>query len=121
MSSPRASSRRRVFLALLAFGALAATVAGGLSLWRLSTHEDEIARSVEAARPWMLTWRVLIFVSIVGFWRRIATGLAARYGLNERQRRALIHARWRVAAWWIVLDLVLVENALWHLARWLGE
>ncbi len=100
-------------LGLLA-GFLVITFGTGLSLffWREYQPPAEIARRLEAAKPWFFLWRLLLFGSLIAFWPIFCRALARWRGLTDMQHQRLRSARWQVAAWLIALELLLGQNVV---------
>ena len=102
--------KRMIFgLALLAGFVLVTFGAGlGLFFWSQSEPPAEIARRLEAAKPWFFLWRLLLFGSLIVFWPAVCRALARWRKLTDIQHQR--SARWQVAAWLIALELLLGQN-----------
>lgn len=92
--------------------ALAGLTVVGVFAWHYFNDTQAIAAGIERARPWLAAWRAALFFSLIGFWAQLINALANRYGWNDPQRQHLGAQRWRVAAWLIVIELVLVQNLI---------
>ena len=119
MTRPR--SGRGLLSALSLSGlALAALAIAGTLAWHHFRDARAVAGTLERVAPWLAVWRVSLFVALIGFWPRLMSRLAERYGWNHAQRRHAINQRWRVAIWLIVIELLLVENVVARFAHGLA-
>lgn len=98
---------RVFFVSSLALAGL--TIIGTLA-WHHLQDAREIARTLDQAGPWLAAWRALLFIGLIGTWPRWVAWLAHRYRWPDAQRRHVLAQRWRVAAWLIVIELLLVQN-----------
>ncbi|MGH9837380.1 MAG: hypothetical protein ACREEM_01190 [Blastocatellia bacterium] len=51
-----------------------------------------------------------MFAILIGGWRYWIDRLAKWAGLDERRRREILARRWRVAAWLLVIEALLVQG-----------
>lgn len=104
----------RALLRMLFFSgaSLAGLVVAGVFAWHHFQDTQAIATGIERARPWLTVWRAAAFVALIGLWPRLIHALADRYGWNDAQRQYVSAQRWRVAAWLVVIELVLVQNLI---------
>lgn len=98
---------RVLFLSGLALAGLA--VAGTFA-WHHFQDAQAVAAGLERASPWLAAWRAVLFIALIGLWPRLIDGLADRYGWSEQHRSYVTAQRWRVAAWLVVIELLLVQN-----------
>lgn len=91
---------------------LAGLVVAGVFAWHHFQDTQAIAAGIQRSRPWLVAWRTAMFVVLIGLWPRLINVLADRYGWNDAQRQNASTQRWRVAAWLIVIELVLVQNLI---------
>jgi hypothetical protein len=82
----------------------------GTVAWHYVTDAQAVANSIDSVRPWFAAWRAVLFATLIVLWPRLSNWLAVRYCWNDGQRRYVAAQRWRVAAWLIVIELVLVQN-----------
>ena len=108
---------RAVVLAALGAFALVTAVAVGLWVWMARSGLEAAELMLARAAPWLLCWRLLLFVALMVYWRELVRGLSTYAGLSDAATAAL--RRWRVRAGigLIVMDLVLVEDAIGFLRR----
>lgn len=97
---------------LLSGAALAGLVVVGVFAWHYFNDIQAVATGIERARPWLAAWRAAVFVALIGLWPRLINALADRYGWSNARRQHVCTQRWRVAAWLIVIELVLVQNLI---------
>ena len=96
-------------------------VAAGVVLWTVQTGHSSVERSIEAAQPYLALWRVVLFLVLIGAWRHWVKLTAGWSGMNNDQVQYARSQRWRVAAWLILIELILIQglpraffNALIH-------
>lgn len=106
--------RRLLRLALLGMLFLVISSLTGAALWTWigASGLNAVDARLDAARPWLMGWRVVLFGLVIGFWPQWTGWLAARRQWPPERRQALFDLRWRVAAWGIVLELLLVQNLI---------
>lgn len=71
----------------------------------------------EMARPYLMVWRFALFAVIFGAWPYWIRKLAQRRGWETSVAVHWLNQRWRLAAWAIAIELVLVQNAIGHILR----
>lgn len=110
----RAKRNRLLSLALLVvlFLVLSALIGYALWTWIGASGLNAVDAHLTAARPWLMGWRVVLFALVIGFWPQWTGWLATHRNWPAERRQALLGLRWRVAAWWIVLELLLVQNLI---------
>lgn len=91
---------------------LAGLVVAGVFAWHHFQDTQAIAAGIERSRPVLIAWRAVLFVSLIGLWPRLINALAERYGWSDAQRQYVSAQRWRVAAWLLMIELVLVQNLI---------
>jgi hypothetical protein len=114
MAGPRGRLRwfGRGAVAAVAWAVLAALVGLGWFLWRQWQSPLVIGRSLEEARPLLLLWRLTFFGALIGFWP-VWVRLVTRWRrLTDDQGKRLSGARWKIAMWFLVLELVLGQNVV---------
>jgi hypothetical protein len=86
----------------------------GLGLLLLSQWQSPLmtGRSLETARPWLLLWRLVLFGVLIGFWPVWVRFLTRWRRLTDAQSARLVGARWTIAVWLVVLELVLGQNVV---------
>jgi len=71
-----------------------------------------VARGIEAARPWLALWRLTLYALLVGGWGYAVDRIAAAKGWQPEYTAWVRRRRWRIAAWLVILELVLVQNVV---------
>ena len=67
---------------------------------------------IDAARPYLMVWRFALFAAIFGAWPYWIRKLAGRRGWETSVAVYWLNQRWRLAAWWIAIELILVQNLI---------
>jgi len=67
---------------------------------------------IDAARPYLMVWRFALFVAIFGAWPYWIRKLAERRDWETSVAVYWLNQRWRLAAWWIAIELILVQNVI---------
>ncbi|MDX1252291.1 MAG: hypothetical protein IDH49_08620 [Gammaproteobacteria bacterium] len=115
-SAPPKRNRRRHLLRLALLGmvflVISALIGAALWTWIGASGMNTVDAHLHAAKPWFMLWRVALFALVIGFWPQWTNWLAKRRRWPPERRQALLGLRWRVAAWWVVLELLLVQNLL---------
>jgi hypothetical protein len=93
-----------------AFVMLSVFVAAGVVLWTSQTGNSSVNRSIEAAQPYLALWRVFLFLVLIGAWRHWVELLGRWAGMNDDRIRYARSQRWRVAAWLILIELILIQG-----------
>jgi hypothetical protein len=73
---------------------------------------DAMAAGHQAAKPYLVLWRLFIFMVIIGGWNRWMKWLAQWADLTPQQHQFNLQYRWRFALWLIVFEALLVQNIL---------
>ena len=100
----------------LLFAGVVVLAAAGLLLWGQFESMETIASRLQAAAPWLTVWRIAAIVALIAAWPRIVPWMTA----NAATREALLAARWRVAAWLAILELVLGQGLVTAFVAGLG-
>jgi len=107
------SALKSVFLL---FAGLVGLAAAGLLLWGQFGGLETIGSRLHAAAPWLTVWRVAAIVALIAAWPRVVPWMTA----DPAGREALLAARWRVAAWLAILELVLGQGLVTAFVAGLG-
>lgn len=114
--TPPKRNRLRGLLRLALLGMLFLVISSliGAALWTWigASGTNTVDAYLEVARPWLVVWRVVLFGLVIGFWPRWIGWLATRRNWPSARRQALLGLRWRVAAWWVILELLLAQNLI---------
>lgn len=98
----------RGLLLLFGIGLLASVLL--VTVWTWQAGSDAVRQGLQAAKPWLLAWRLLLFAVLIGGWPYWVGCLARRGRLDERLYRHALSQRWRVAAWLLVIEILLVQG-----------
>jgi hypothetical protein len=98
-----------LFLLIVAFMALFVIGSGVFDVASKPQAISSIHSLIVSATPWLILWRAGLFLALVVFWPVWAQLLAQRCNLSTHQTTALLAARWKVAAWLVVIELVIVQ------------
>lgn len=109
------TARRLPPLALPRVLLLASLILIGLAIvgtvaWHYVTDAHAVANGIDVARSWLAAWRAGLFLTLIVLWGHLTDWLAGVYRWSEARRRFVSAQRWRVAAWLVVIELVLVQN-----------
>lgn len=109
VSSSRAGRSWARFGWLIFLGG-AAICAGLLAVWGRFAAPAEIGTVLAAARPWLSLWRAALWVVLIGGWPYAVALLGRHAGWSPDHRAWMQGLRWRIAAWLLVIELVLVQG-----------
>ena len=98
-----------LFLLIVALLTLLAIGTGMFDVARKPHAISSIHNLIVSTKPWLMFWRAGLLLALVMFWSTWAQLLARRFNMNTNQTEALLTARWKVAAWLIVIELVIVQ------------
>ncbi|MGH8537845.1 MAG: hypothetical protein ACREXM_15655 [Gammaproteobacteria bacterium] len=96
----------------VAFLTVTLAVGLGILVWDRAAPPGAITRTLEAARPWLFLWRLALSVTLIGFWPVFCQNLARWRHWTADHLQRLLGARWTVAAWLVVLELLLGQNVV---------
>lgn len=114
-ASRNGAPRRRWFVALSLVAAMG-TMAVGALLWRAVTLSsvETVSVQVNDMKPWASALRLMLIGLLAIAWSR----LPALRGTAEPSGNARWNAlRWRVIGWLLVIELLLGQNLVGHLAH----
>lgn len=104
----------------IVFGVLVLLAGAGLLIWSRYQSLPMIANQLDHAWPWMMVWRLTVYVLVIGGWPRWVAGLGRRYDWTAAFSQQLLQLRWRLAGWLVVLELLLAWNLVGHFLRTLS-
>lgn len=116
MTATRRTGPRLIVAALVALGLGSGMV---VALWLWTQHDgiEAVELTLTRAAPWLLLWRLGLFTVLILYWHEFVDRLAKSAMLALATTTALRRWRVRAGAGLIVMDLVLVEDALGLLRR----
>jgi len=97
-------------LTALVFLGMVLLLAGVLTVWGRVESPAAIAVHLRAAGPALGVFRLALALVLIGGWPHWVEVLARVYGLSHARQTELARLRWRLAAWLIVLELILVQE-----------
>ena len=100
----------------LLFAGVVVLAAAGLLLWGQFQSMETIGSRLQSAAPWLTVWRIAAIVALIAAWPRIVPWMTADLAVRE----ALLAARWRVAVWLAILELVLGQGLVTAFVAGLG-
>jgi len=100
----------------LLFAGVVVLAAAGLLLWGQFESMETIGSRLQMAAPWLTVWRIAAIVALIAAWPRIVPWMTA----NPAAREALLAARWRIAVWLAILELVLGQGLVTAFVAGLG-
>lgn len=106
----RSKGERAFRFCLMLFGIGVLASAFLVTVWTGHSGPEAVPQGLQAAKPWLAAWRLILFAIVIGGWRHWIDRLADWAGLNERQRRDVLARRWRVASWLLVIEALLVHG-----------
>lgn len=112
MTAQEKSSRGLLRLLLISGAILTSLAVVGIVAWQHTRDAQTVATGIANMRPWLTAWRAALFISLMGLWPSLINALADRYAWSDAKRQHVAAQRWRVAAWLIVIELVLVRNLI---------
>ena len=92
----------------LMLGALGLLLMTAFDLQGIETLQQSLVR-VESVFLWI---RLILIVSLIGFWRPLHVGIARRYHWPEDRLVRVLHGRWLALGVLLFVELVLIQR--WH-------
>ncbi|MCH9662087.1 MAG: hypothetical protein K0U66_00330 [Gammaproteobacteria bacterium] len=81
-----------------------------LGVWLLGL--DDLSALIQIAEPWLLIWRLLVFVILIGGWPHWINHGVQKGWIPIDQRTELIGYRWLLAIWLLLLESLLNQGLL---------
>lgn len=107
----------RLWPLLSLFLGLVLLAGSGLWLWGRYRQMAAIGETLASLRPWLLLWRFTLYGVVIGGWPRWIVWLGRYRGWNDTQLARLLALRGRLAAWLLLLELLLAQNLVGHFAH----
>ena len=89
-----------------------AVVSFGLVIWTAVSGIDSVHEGIDKVQPVLAFWRLFLFCGLFGYWSFWIRVLARWKDLDEDQIRYALSMRWRVAMWFIIIELVIVQDVI---------
>lgn len=96
---------RHLVIGVLAAFAIVFVASG---VWHMIEGAEVVRARLDRTERWLDGWRWVLIVIVIGGWRYWVQWLGAH--LTPAARTGLIDARWRIAGWLVILELVLGQN-----------
>jgi hypothetical protein len=84
----------------------------GQMLWVTRELAPAFARGLDQAQPWLALWRAAVFLLLIGGWPWWVEWWVRHGAWLSAQQAFVLAQRWRVAAWLLVIELILVQRVL---------
>lgn len=98
---------RHLILGVLA--AFAIVIVAGIG-WNMIEGAEVVRARLDRAEWLLAGWRWLLIVIVVGGWRYWVHWLGGHLPPESKER--LVDARWRIAGWLVILEILLGQNLL---------
>jgi len=92
--------------------ALAVLIMIGLVISYAYSNLESVDKFITTAKPWLLFWRMLLFLALIAGWPQWSTLYAQWAGMNKAQLDRMLEYRWRMALWLLVMEAVLSQGIL---------
>jgi len=103
----------KVFIASLKLTvALAVLIIIGLVISLAYSNLASVDKFITTTKPWLLFWRMLLFLELIAGWPQWSTMYAQWVGMNKVQLDSMLEYRWRIALWLLVMEAVLSQGVL---------
>ncbi|MCH9663452.1 MAG: hypothetical protein K0U66_07340 [Gammaproteobacteria bacterium] len=80
----------------------------------LTLGVDGVSALMQTLSPWLLVWRLLVFVTLIGGWPLWVSQAAQRGWMTVDQMTELTGYRWLLAIWLLLLEGLLNQGLLIH-------
>ena len=82
----------------------------GQMLWVTRELAPAFARGLDQAQPGFALWRTTLFLLLIGGWPWWVDQVTRYRDWSTAHRAFVLTQRWRVAAWLLVIELVLIQR-----------
>jgi hypothetical protein len=82
----------------------------GMATWQLFEDPKTIHDRLQATKPHLFGWRMLLLALLIGFWPRLMTWLSRHGSWGGDKLQFAINWRWRAALWLMVIEVGLVQG-----------
>ncbi|MBL3600251.1 MAG: hypothetical protein JMN25_10325 [gamma proteobacterium endosymbiont of Lamellibrachia anaximandri] len=106
-------NRLSPFWFAMAILAMLFTLVGiGIATWQLFEDPVTIHDRLNAAKPYLFGWRVLLLTLLIAFWPNLMAWLGRCNGWSTAKLDLAIGWRWRAALWLMVIEVGLVQGVI---------
>lgn len=92
--------------------ALAVLIMIGLVISYTYSNLESVDKFISTAKPWLLFWRMLLFLVLIAGWPQWSVFYAQWAGMDKAQLDRMLEYRWRIALWLLVMEAVFSQNVL---------
>lgn len=94
----------------LTFGGLFILTLVGAGIWRSFSGADGMSQQLDSMRPYFTIWRWALMIAFIAAWKPIVERFMGHWPDEEREK--LVKARWRIAVWLVLIELVVIQGVL---------
>jgi len=91
---------------------LAVLIIIGLVISLAYSNLASVDKFITTTKPWLLFWRILLFLALIAGWSQWSSLYAEWAGMNKAQLDRMLEYRWRIALWLLVMEAVLSQGVL---------
>jgi len=91
---------------------LAILIMIGLVIGYAYTNLESVDKFITTTKPWLLFWRMLLFLALIAGWSQWSVMYAKWATLTEAQLIRMLECRWRIALWLLIMEVVLSQGIL---------
>jgi len=92
--------------------ALAVLIIAGLMISYAYTNLESVDKFITTTKPWLLFWRMLVFLALIAGWPQWSSMYAQWAEMNKAQLNRMLKYRWRIALWLLIMEAVLSQGIL---------
>lgn len=92
--------------------ALAVLIMIGLVISYTYSNLESVDTFITTAKPWLLFWRILLFLVLIAGWPQWSSIYAQWAVMNKAQLDRMLACRWQIALWLLVMEAVFSQNVL---------
>jgi len=93
----------------------------GAAAWQWFENPRAIQGHLEAAKPYLFGWRMLLLVTLITFWSRLMAWFGRYYGWSSEKLNFALSWRWRAALWLAVVEVGLIQGVIGTFLRHLFQ
>jgi len=91
---------------------LAVLIIIGLVISYAYTNLESVDKFITTVKPWLLFWRMLVFLALIAGWSQWSVMYAQWAGMNKAQIDRMLGCRWRISLWLLIMEAVLSQGVL---------
>jgi len=91
---------------------LAVLIIIGLVISLAYSNLESVDKFITTTKPWLLFWRILLFLALIAGWPQWSTMYAQWAGMDKAQLNSMLGCRWRIALWLLIMEAVLSQGVL---------